>query len=154
MNVRTLTADEEPAVSLIAAMVDEMRLLYDDLDVESSEMPSAVPADFVCFLVGFEDGAAVCCGGLKPLDDGTVEIKRMYVTPQARRRGAGRRLLIELETEARRRGFLVARLDTGPRQPSAERMYREAGYAEIGNFNANPVASFWGEKRLDSATVA
>jgi GNAT superfamily N-acetyltransferase len=59
-----------------------------------------------------------------------------------------RELLRQLEDAARRLGYEVARLDTGPRQPSAERMYREAGYRPIGNFNANPVASFFGEKRL------
>jgi hypothetical protein len=26
--------------------------------------------------------------------------------------------------------------------------YERAGYAPIGNFNANPFASFWGEKAL------
>jgi GNAT superfamily N-acetyltransferase len=70
------------------------------------------------------------------------------VVPQARGRGLARELLAALEDEARSLGYELARLDTGPRQPHAERMYRAAGYAEIGNFNANPFASFWGEKRL------
>jgi GNAT superfamily N-acetyltransferase len=72
----------------------------------------------------------------------------MYVAPAARGRGVARALLTALEDEARRLGYEVARLDTGPHQPHAERLYREAGYAEIANFNANPLASFWGEKRL------
>jgi hypothetical protein len=45
-------------------------------------------------------------------------------------------------------GYSVARLDTGPRQPRAQRLYERAGYAAIGNFNANPVATFFGEKQL------
>jgi GNAT superfamily N-acetyltransferase len=145
---RAVAADEEPAASLLEAMRLTLTELNDGLDPNSPEMPSATPADFDLFLVGFEDETPICCGGLKPLGDGAVEVKRMYVVPQARGRGVARMLLARLETEARRRGFAVARLDTGPRQPSAERLYREAGYAEIGNFNANPVASFWGEKRL------
>jgi hypothetical protein len=36
----------------------------------------------------------------------------------------------------------------GTRQPGAERMYRDSGYAPIANFNRNPVASFFGEKAL------
>ena len=45
-------------------------------------------------------------------------------------------------------GYTVARLDTGPRQTRAQRMYERAGYVPIANFNGNPVASFFGEKRL------
>jgi hypothetical protein len=41
-----------------------------------------------------------------------------------------------------------ARLDTGPQQARARRMYERAGYVPIENFNGNPVASFFGEKRL------
>lgn len=45
-------------------------------------------------------------------------------------------------------GYVVARLDTGPRQEHAEHFYRRSGYTPIANFNSNPVASFWGEKPL------
>jgi GNAT superfamily N-acetyltransferase len=72
----------------------------------------------------------------------------MYVVPDARRSGVGRELLQALEDAARELGYRVVRLDTGPRQPSAERMYREAGYRSIDNFNRNPIASFFGEKVL------
>ena len=36
----------------------------------------------------------------------------------------------------------------GPKQTRAQRMYERAGYAPVANFNANPVATFFGEKRL------
>ncbi len=68
--------------------------------------------------------------------------------PEARGAGIARRLLEALEDEARRLGYTIARLDTGPAQPHAQRLYERAGYRPIGNFNANPFASFWGEKRL------
>jgi hypothetical protein len=42
----------------------------------------------------------------------------------------------------------VARLDTGAKQQAARHLYESAGYAEIPNFNANPVATFFGEKLL------
>lgn len=148
LTFRAVPADEEPARSLLEATRATLTELNDGLDPNSPGMPSANPADFALFLVGFQGGVPICCGGLKPLGGGAVEIKRMYVVPEARGRGVARAMLAELEAEAGHLGFVVARLDTGPRQPSAERMYREAGYAEIGNFNANPVASFWGEKRL------
>ena len=54
----------------------------------------------------------------------------------------------ELEDRARALGYTAARLDTGPKQAGAQALYESAGYAAIGNFNGNPVASFFGEKRL------
>ncbi len=131
----------------------EVAAMYDDLDMTGADMPAAGPRELGppggTFLVGFDgDGRPVCCGGVKRLPDGTCELKRMYVVPDARGRGAGRELLGAHEDAARGLGYAVARLDTGPRQPGSERLYRAAGYAPIENFNANPVATFFGEKPL------
>ena len=139
-----------PARDLLAAMVAEMNELYGD--IEGPNVPSATPADFAApygiFLVGYDDAEPVCAGGLKRLDEQAAEIKRMYVAPAARRRGVARALLDALEDAARARGYAVVRLDTGARQPHAMTLYRSAGYVDIGNFNANPLAAYWGEKRL------
>ncbi|MCW3003168.1 MAG: MarR family transcriptional regulator [Conexibacter sp.] len=99
-------------------------------------------------MVVFDGDDAVAGGGIKRLDADACEIKRMYVVPEARGRGLGRVLLEALEAQARRLGYRVARLDTGPQQPGAQRMYETAGYRAIQNFNANPFASFWGQKTL------
>ncbi len=72
----------------------------------------------------------------------------MFVVEGARGRGLARELLEELERRARELGFAIVRLDTGPRQPRAQGMYERSGYVAIENFNANPVATFFGEKRL------
>jgi GNAT superfamily N-acetyltransferase len=148
---RTVPSHEPPATALVAAMVDEVSELYGRIDVPGA--PSATPEDFApdqggAFLVVYEDGVPVAGGGLKRLDDEACEIKRMYVVPEARGRGHASRLLQALEDEARRMGYAIARLDTGVHQPAAQAMYERAGYAPIGNFNANPFASFWGEKAL------
>ncbi len=72
----------------------------------------------------------------------------MYVVPDMRGQGVARELLWYLENRARRLGYERARLDTGARQPAAQQLYETSGYAPIGNFNDNPVATFFGEKRL------
>lgn len=145
--------DQDPARALVLAMRDEIASIYAGVVLDGPEMPKAGPRELGppagVFLVGFDPlGVAVCGGGVKDLGDGACEIKRMYVVPEARRRGYARALLVALEGAARKLGYSIARLDTGPRQPSSESMYREAGYREIPNFNANPVASFFGEKAL------
>jgi GNAT superfamily N-acetyltransferase len=138
---------------LAQAMKDEMRALYDGLELDAPDMPKAGPAEMNppngVFLVGYEGGVAVCCGGLKRLDDRACEIKRMYVTPQARGRGVARELLHAVEDRARELGFKTARLDTGPRQPQARHLYESDGYREIESFNGNPIPGiFFGEKQL------
>jgi GNAT superfamily N-acetyltransferase len=153
LSFREISVETEPARTLVAAFRDEIAAIYDGLAVDGPQMPKAGPRELGppggAFLVGFDDaGEPVACGGIKDLGDGACEIKRMYVAPSARGAGAGRELLAALESLARERGYRVVRLDTGPRQAGAERMYREAGYEPIGNFNANPMASFFGEKEL------
>ena len=96
----------------------------------------------------YEDGRPVAGGGVRELEPGTAEIKRMYVLPEARSRGLARRVLEELETAARDLGYARIRLDTGDPQPHARTLYVSAGYREIGNYNDNGYASYWGEKEL------
>ena len=45
-------------------------------------------------------------------------------------------------------GYSMARLDTGDRQPAAERLYDSAGYRRIPDYNSNPLARLWFERRL------
>ena len=148
---RPADSGAEPGVGLIRAMSDEIGALY-PIGLEAPGMPTATPSDLGppggTFLVGWRDGAAVCCGGVKRLPDSACEIKRMYVVPAARSQGVARALLVALEDAARQLGYATARLDTGAKQPHAQALYESAGYRPIGNFNANPVASFWGEKVL------
>jgi GNAT superfamily N-acetyltransferase len=152
LEFRPCPVDAQPAAALVQGMRDEIAALYGGLDLDGPHMPKAGPDELGppggTFVVGFEDDVAVCCGGLKRLPDGACEVKKMFVIDAARGRGVARALLVELERLARDLGYVVARLDTGPRQTRAQRMYERAGYAAIENFNANPVASFFGEKRL------
>lgn len=100
------------------------------------------------FLIAQEDGEALACGGLRTLAPGLGEVKRMYVVPAARRRGLARRVLGDLEAVARSLGHKRVRLDTNAVQPEALGLYRATGYREIANYNGNPYATHWFEKRL------
>ena len=146
-----MDAAQPPASDLIEAMIRSLEPLYGRID--RPDAPSATPEQFSpeaggVFLVGFEDGRPVCGGGLKRLEPGVVEIKRMYVVEEARGRGLARVLLVALEDAARERGYARVRLDTGPQQPHAEALYRSVGYREIPDYNGNPMASYFGEKHL------
>ena len=150
VDFRPADAGTAPAIDLVSAMWEEIRDMYPRIGDE--EGPSATPEDFSppggAFVVGWDGERPVAGGGVKRLADGAAEIKRMYVAPEARGGGIGRALLAALEDAARDLGYTVVRLDTGRFQPSALRMYLQAGYRAIADYNGNPYASFWGEKRL------
>ncbi len=102
------------------------------------------------FVVARLDGTPVGCGALRRIDDGTVEIKRMYIAPVARRRGIARCILTELERLAAAHGYARIILETGTRQPEALALYETSGYwrtANYGRYVGNPEAVCF-EKRL------
>jgi GNAT superfamily N-acetyltransferase len=144
--------DQGDGAVLAQAMRDEIAVIYPGLELDGDQMPKAGPAQLSppggAFLVGYHRGRPVCCGGIKRLAPDTCELKRMYLVPDLRGQGVARRLLVALEDKARDLGYTIARLDTGPQQAAARALFESAGYRPIHNFNANPVASFWGEKPL------
>jgi DNA-binding MarR family transcriptional regulator len=100
------------------------------------------------FVVARFDGEPVGCGGLKTLDAGTGEIKRVWTAASARGIGVAGRIMRWLEERAREMAFSVVRLDTNRSLTEAQALYRKLGYREIGRYNDNPYAHHFFEKRL------
>jgi putative acetyltransferase len=84
--------------------------------------------------VAFNDEVPAGCGGFKPFNPTTVEIKRMYVKSECRGQGIALQILTELETWARESGYSSAILETGIKQGEAIRLYTKAGYNQIENY--------------------
>lgn len=101
------------------------------------------------FLLVRLNGQPIGCGGLKPISREAAYIKRMWIAQCARGLGLARRLLLALEDEARAMGYSVMRLETNKSLIEAQKLYRSAGYAEVGPFNDERYANHWFEKRLD-----
>jgi putative acetyltransferase len=124
--------DSADVHALVAAQQAEMRGLYSG---EADIGPTREAAMFVepdgVFLVVRDDGRAIACGGICRFDETRAELKRMYVLPEARGRGLGRRVLVELEQEARRLGYRGLVLETGDLQREALGLYESSGYERI-----------------------
>ncbi len=105
------------------------------------------------FLIATLRGEAVGCGALKFHDGQPTELKRMWVSPDVRGLGLGRRLLDQLEREAAEHGSRRVRLETNKALPEAVAMYRSRGYCEVDAFNAEAYADHWFEKELEPARV-
>ena len=145
---------EDPDVT---RMVAEVQAEY----VERYGGPDAAavdPAEFAppqgLFLVGLLDGEPVAMGGWRRMGEGAAEVKRMYVSKRARRRGLARSLLSELERTAAAAGIVRLVLNTGPEQPEAVALYEQCGYEKseaFGHYAEYPDALFYAKRLKGSA---
>jgi putative acetyltransferase len=124
--------DSPDVQALCVAQQQEMHGIYGEADIgPTREAPMFVPPAGVFVVLREDDGRAVGCGGIARFDAARGEVKRMYVVPEARGRGLGRRLLEELEAQARALGYTSVVLETGDRQPEALGLYESAGFERI-----------------------
>jgi ribosomal protein S18 acetylase RimI-like enzyme len=107
---------------------------YFDADAYQREV-DGLPGPYAppdgCLLGCWDAGIAVGCGAFKRLDVESCEMKRLFVPPMARRRGAGRALTEELLARARAAGYRRMYLDTSVRQDEAIALYRDLGFEEV-----------------------
>jgi putative acetyltransferase len=122
----------ESARELIHALCSEMSERYGSPPSPFSLSEAAAPR--TVFLLARLHGGPVGCGALRRIDDHTAEIKRMYVAPSGRRQGIARHILVALEWHAQEFGYRAIRLETGIRQPEAQRLYEAVGYRQIAAF--------------------
>jgi GNAT superfamily N-acetyltransferase len=80
------------------------------------------------FWVALEAEVLLGTFGLEPATARAMELRRMYVSPAARRRGVGRAMLRYAEEEALRRGCGKLTLSTAQIQKEAIALYKRAGY--------------------------
>jgi DNA-binding MarR family transcriptional regulator/GNAT superfamily N-acetyltransferase len=99
-------------------------------------------------LVARLHASPVGCGGLIFRSGGVADLKRMWVSPAVRGLGLGRRILTELEDQARLGGVHTLRLETNRSLTEAIGLYRSTGYREVPAFNDEPHAHHWFEKSL------
>lgn len=85
-------------------------------------------------VVAYIDEGAVGCGAIRPFDDESVEVKRMFVPLEYRGRGIAREVLNELESWAVELSFKRCILETGLKQPEAIALYTKNGYTSIPNY--------------------
>ncbi|MEE1939188.1 GNAT family N-acetyltransferase [Streptomyces sp. TRM 70361] len=150
----TSTVTEEPwdsadGVRLRAAMQAELAARY-RMEDQEPEAPTAETID-VYVIARDAGGEATGCGALRFLDDGTAELKRMYVVPESRGTGVATGILRALEDRARQHGIGAIVLATGTGQPDAIRFYEREGYrrtAGFGPFAGHPMARCF-TRRLD-----
>ena len=101
-------------------------------------------------IVAYEDGKALGCGAIKEFSKDTMEVKRMYVSPENRNKGIASKILSGLEKWAYELSYGKCILETGKRQNEAVGLYKKSGYKMIPNYDqyANVENSLCFEKIL------
>lgn len=134
LNIRQVTWANPVGADLRAAQQAELDARFGTADHEPGMPPSE--ADTAVFLVAYEksSGQPVGCGGLRMLDDRTVEIKRLYVIPYMRGSGVASSILAALEAHAHQQGFTTVTAEAGSAQPDGRHFYEHSGFAEVPSF--------------------
>jgi putative acetyltransferase len=100
-------------------------------DPEVDDMYGSYRSTRSCYYVITNDDEVVGCGGIAPLTGGdkfTGELRKMFFLPAIRGLGLGRRLLLLLMDEAKKRGYKRCYLETLDRMWRANELYRKSGF--------------------------
>lgn len=112
----------------------EVDLCFQNFEKELAELPGGyAPPRGRLLLAYIDDQVQVCgCVALRRIGEGTCEMKRLYLKPDFRGKGLGRKLAGAIIDEARQMGYERMRLDTLPgKMDAAIAMYRSFGFNEI-----------------------
>ncbi|HEV8512960.1 MAG TPA: GNAT family N-acetyltransferase [Cyclobacteriaceae bacterium] len=85
-------------------------------------------------VLAYDNNTPLACGAIKEFDANTMEVKRMYVSPELRGKGIAAEILLALESWAKELSYTTCVLETGKRQPEAIRLYEKCGYMRIRNY--------------------
>lgn len=112
-----------------AASLDH-RFCFDQFREEVERLPAPyVPPDGALFLAR-QGSHVIGCVGIKTIEPGILELKRLYVRPGFRQRGTGRQLVTEALGFARNQHARRVQLDTLPAMVAARALYLSVGFRE------------------------
>jgi putative acetyltransferase len=127
-------ADCEEIQALVFGVLGEFHLEPDfhgtDRDIEDIET-HYLDRGGVFEVIENEEGKIVGTVGLYPLDETTIELRKMYFAPEVRGRGLGQKLLREMIEKARNLGYLSVYLETATVLKQAVHIYEKAGFKPV-----------------------
>ena len=92
-----------------------------------------------CLLLAQDDEAIIGCVALRKIDDRICEMKRLYVKPDGKGKGIGRKLAEAIIEQAKMMGYSLMRLDTLQTMKPAISLYQSLGFYPIDPYIFNPI---------------
>lgn len=114
-------------------------LSFQDLESELQSFPGDYAPPSGALLAASVSGRVCAMIALRPIDESTCEMKRLYVSPDARGLGLGRTLVLRILDEARTLGYRAIRLDTLPQMGDAQALYPGLGFRDIEPYYDTPI---------------
>jgi GNAT superfamily N-acetyltransferase len=151
--VTSTPVDHPDAADLLRRYFTDIVGRYYGRDATTAEVDDAMADDdpsndLPLLLIARHGGEPAACAGLRLVEPGLAEIKRVFVRLEFRGRGAGGRLLAAIEEAAAELGVTTLRLDTRHDLVEARGLYAKHGYREVPAFNDDKYAEHWFEKQL------
>jgi len=114
-------------------------LFFQDFEKELESLPGRYAVPEGCLLVAENKDSIVGCVAVRKIEGGVCEMKRLFIRPEYRGTGIGRRLAMEIIQTAIRLGYSRMRLDTTPSMNAATSLYRSLGFYDTAPYCYNPV---------------
>jgi ribosomal protein S18 acetylase RimI-like enzyme len=121
-----------------AASLD-IDLGFQQFEAELADLPGKFATPHGEVLLAYNQGELIGCVAMRPLDETTCEMKRLYVRPSGRGLQAGRELATLICAVAREAGYRRIRLDTLPTMQAALQLYTSLGFVAIPAYIFNPI---------------
>ena len=119
-------------------------LCFQNFEAELSTLPGDYAAPRGGLLLALVDGLPAGCCALRALDNvdyaNACEMKRLFVRPEFRTLGLGRKLVENTLEMARLAAYDCVLLDTLDDMEAARALYEELGFEEIPPYYFNPIA--------------
>lgn len=131
----------EQARELVLEYVESLGIDLDfqDFEAEMREFPGDYAAPDGSLLLAVDARGPAGCVGVRKLEPGICEMKRLYIRPPCRGQGLGERLARAIIEEARVLGYTAMRLDTLDTMHPAIRLYRGLGFEPTTPYYRNPL---------------
>ncbi|BBO73494.1 N-acetyltransferase [Desulfosarcina widdelii] len=117
-------------------------LCFQQFETELANLPGKYAPPSGTLLLATDGQRAVGCGALRKIGSLTrnaCEMKRLYVRPEARGLGVGKRIANRLIQEAIGLGYTAMVLDTLDRLKAAIHLYESLGFVSMAPYYDNPL---------------